>query len=106
MLKNQQSKRQIECAKMLEEALSRPGVREAMEVYEKYRSLQERNKKADTSQSHFTEPEGKARVASSTASNNLEVNATAHAFTHSTVIKIFENHMDRAFMRLHAPAAN
>ncbi len=106
MLKNQQSKRQIECEKTLEKALLRPGVREAMEVYEKYRSLQERNNKVDTSQSHFTEPERKARVASSTASNNLEVNPTAHAFTHSTLIKIVEDHMDRAFIRLHAPSAN
>ena len=35
-----QSKREISHTKMLKEALSRPGVRETMEVYEKYRSKQ------------------------------------------------------------------
>ncbi len=63
-----QSQREILRLKMLEEAQSRPGVREAMEVYQKYHDLQLKNSSINIPQSLFPNPEKTATVTSSTVS--------------------------------------
>ncbi|MCY4051099.1 MAG: hypothetical protein OXE41_11185 [Gammaproteobacteria bacterium] len=63
-----QSQREILRLKMLEEAQSRPGVREAMEVYQKFHDLQLKNSNMNIPQSLFTNPEKATMVTSSTVS--------------------------------------
>ncbi len=62
---NKKSQRELSRAKMLEEALSHPGVRETMEVYQKSRIWQEKNQSNNSPQSVLIKPKGKIRAASS-----------------------------------------
>ena len=62
---NKQSQRELSRDKMLEEALSRPGVRETMEVYQMYSNWQFKGRSKDGRQPVIAKPKKKTRATSS-----------------------------------------